>query len=165
MRFDQVNARRISRMALMTVAAAGAILAADKPNFSGSWQIDLAKSDFGGAPPPGSFTREIEHNEPTVILTDDQTSALGSEKAVRKYTTDGKETTYQWMGSDVKSAAHWEGNALVIIGKVNAGGTDLIVTSTLMISADGKTLTESGKLVAAGNEVGAYKIVLSKNER
>ena len=66
------------------------------------------------------------------------------------------------MGSDVKSAAHWEDNSLVIIGKVNAGGTDLIVTSTLTISADGKTLTESDKIAAAGNEVGAFKIVLVK---
>jgi len=159
---NQLKAKSVLRLALITVAVANVIPAADKPNFSGSWKMDLTKSDFGGAPPPDSFSRKIEHNEPVVILTDDQTSALGPEQAVRKYTTDGQETTYQWMGSDVKSAAHWEDNSLVIIGKVNAGGTDLIVTSTLTISADGKTLTERDKIAAAGNEVGAFKIVLVK---
>jgi hypothetical protein len=162
MQLDQLKALSVLRLTLITVAAAGAILAADKPNFSGSWKMDSTKSDFGGAPPPDSFSRKIEHNEPAVILTDDQTSALGTEKVVRRYTTDRKETTYQWMGSEVKSAAHWEDNSLVIIGNVNAGGTDVVVTSTLTISADGKTLTESGKVVAAGNEVGAFKLVLVK---
>jgi hypothetical protein len=144
------------------VLAASLTFAADKPNFSGSWEMDASKSDFGGSPPPDSFKRKIEHNEPSLILTDEQTSALGTEKAVRTYTTDGKETSYQWMGGDVKSAAHWDGNAMVIVGKVDAGGADLIVTSTLTLSADGKTLTENDKVTAGGNEVGALKLVLVK---
>jgi len=149
------------RYALLTIAAGAITLAADKPNLSGNWKIDLTNSDFGG-PGPDSFTRKIEQNGPSLIMADEQTSAAGVEKAVRKYTTDGKETTYQWMGSEVKSTAHWEGDTLVIVGKLDAGGTEVIVNSTLTISADGKTLTERDKLIAAGNEVGAYKIVLLK---
>jgi hypothetical protein len=109
-----------------------------------------------------SFKRKIEHNEPTLILTDEQVSPLGTEKVVRTYTTDGKETSYQWMGGDVKSTARWDGNAMVIVGKVDVGGTDVIVSGTLTLSADGKTLTESDKIVAGGNEVGAFKLVLVK---
>ena len=150
--------------ALMAVLflAASLTFAADKPNFSGSWKMDVSQSDFGGSPAPDSFTRKIEHSEPSLILTDEQTSPLGQEKAVRKYTTDSKETTYQWMGNEVKSAAHWDGSTLVIVGKVNAGGTDLVVTSSITLSSDGKTLIESDKIAAAGNEVGAFKIVLVK---
>src|SRR5277367_6240986 len=149
------------RFALLTLAAS-LTLAADKPNFSGNWKIDLDKSEFGAVPPPEAFARKIEHNEPSLILTDEQTSQLGTEKAVRKYTTDGTETAYQWMGSDVKSAAHWDGNIMVIVGKLNAGGADIIVNSTLTLSADGKTLTENDKIVADGNEVAAFKMVLVK---
>jgi len=162
MPLNPLKTRSVLRFAILTVAAAAVTFAADKPNFSGNWKIDLAQSDFGGSPAPDSLTRKIEHNEPSLILTDEQSSALGAEKAVRKYTTDGKETTYQWMGSDVKSAAHWEGNAMAIVGKLDAGGTEVVVNSTLTLSADGKTLTESDKLVAAGSEVGAFKIVFVK---
>lgn len=144
------------------ILAASLTFAADKPNFSGSWEIDVSKSDFGGSPPPDSFKRKIEHSEPSLILTDEQVSPLGAEKAVRKYTTDGKEISYQWMGGDVKSTAHWDGNAMVIVGKVDVGGADIIVSGTLTLSADGKTLTESDKILAGGNEVGALKLVLIK---
>jgi hypothetical protein len=144
------------------ILTASLAFAADKPNFSGNWEMDASKSDFGGSPPPDSFKRKIEHKEPSLILTDEQTSAQGTEKVVRSYSTDGKEIGYQWMGGDVKSTAHWDGNTMVIVGKVDVGGTDITVSGTLTLSADGKTLTESDKIVAGGSEVGAFKLVLVK---
>ena len=150
------------RLAGVVICAMSAASAADKPNLSGNWKMDANKSDFGSAPPPDSFIRKIDQNEPALVFIDEQTSALGNEKAARKYTTDGKETSYQWMGGEVKSAAHWENTTLVIIGKVNAGGTDLLVTSAITISEDGKTLTENDRITASGNDVAAFKIVLVK---
>jgi hypothetical protein len=144
------------------LAVVSLTFAADKPDFSGYWKMDVAQSDFGGSPPPDSLTRKIEQAEPQLILTDEQSSAAGHDKAARKYTTDAKETSYQWMGNEVKSAAHWEGTTLVIVGKVDASGTEILVNSTLSLSADGKTLTENDKLAAGGNEIGAFKIVFVK---
>jgi hypothetical protein len=144
------------------IAAASLAFAADKPNLSGTWKMDMTKSDFGGSPPPDSLTRTIQHNEPSLIVTDEQVSALGPDKVVRKYTTDAKEIAYQWMGSEVKSAAHWEGNALRIVGKVDAGGAEVVVSGTLTLSADGKTLTEEDKVLVGGNEIAALKLVLIK---
>lgn len=146
----------------LILAAAGVAPAADRPDFSGNWKMDTAQSDFGGSPPPDSFARKIDQAGSTLTLTDEQTSAAGNDKAVRKYTTDGKETTYQWMGNEVKSAAHWDGNTIVIVGKVDASGTEILVNSTLSLSPDGKTLTEDDKLMAGGNQIGAFKIVLRK---
>src|SRR5580698_3412078 len=147
------------RLASLLLSLASLTLAADKPDFSGNWKMDPAHSDFGGAPPPDTLTRAIEQAGPQLMLTDEQSSAAGHDKATRRYTTDGKETTYQWMGNEVKSAAHWEGTAIIIVGKVDAGGTEIVVNSTLSLSADGKMLTENDKLAAGGNEIGAFKIV------
>jgi hypothetical protein len=144
------------------LAVVSLTFAADKPDFSGNWKMDVAQSDFGGSPPPDSLTRKIEQAEPQLILTDEQSSATGHDKAARKYTTDAKETTYQWMGNEVKSAAHWEGNTIVIVGKVDASGTEILVNSILSLSADGKTLTENDKLAAGENQIGAFKIVFVK---
>jgi hypothetical protein len=146
----------------LLILSASFSLAADKPNLSGNWKIDVKKSEFGDMPAPDSFTRKIAHSEPALTFTDEQSSALGQEKVDRKYTTNGKEITYEWGGSEIKSAAHWEGDSLVIVGKLNANGTDLVVTSTITLSADGKTLTESDQIAMAGNDVAAFKLVLVK---
>jgi hypothetical protein len=148
-------------MKLLFLISALAI-AADHPDFSGNWVINVEKSDFGGAPAPEKFTRKIEHREPSMVLTDAQSSPLGEDHAVRNYTTDGKEISYSWMGGDVKSSARWDGSKLVIVSKVNASGTDLVVNSVLTLSEDGKWLTESDKITAGGSEVAAFKLVLSK---
>ena len=136
--------------------------AAATPDFSGAWKMDAAHSDFGGGPPPDSFTRTIQQDASSLTMTDQQTSSAGDDKAVRKYPADGSEITYQWMGNEVKSAAHWEGDTLVVVGKVNASGTELVVTSRLTLSSDGKTLTENDKISAGGADVGAFKLVLIK---
>jgi hypothetical protein len=154
--------KSILGIALIILAAASVTRAANKPDLSGNWRIDLTKSDFGGSPAPDSFTRKIEQDEPSLILTDEQTSPLGMNKAVRRYTTDGKEITYHWMGSDVKSSAHWEGNTIVTVGKLNAGGTDVTITSSLTLSADGMTLTESDKVAAGGSDIAALSIIFVK---
>ncbi|HLW77361.1 MAG TPA: hypothetical protein VKS01_10255 [Bryobacteraceae bacterium] len=146
---------------LMFVAALLA-LAAERPNLSGTWEMDLKQSNFGDIPAPDSFKRTIVDNEPSLVMTDEQSSALGQEKAVRNYTTDGKEITYQWNGGEVKSAAHWEGDKLIVIGKVDANGAEVTVTSSLTLASDGKTLTEDDKISMAGNDVAAFKLVLVK---
>ena len=150
------------RLAVLFLAGASMIVAADKADFSGNWKMEVGQSDFGGSPAPDTLTRKIEQAGSSLILTDEQSSAVGHDKAARKYTTDGKETTYQWMGNEVKSAAHWEGNTIVIVGKVDASGTEILVNSTLSLSPDGTKLTENDKLAAGGNEIGAFKIVFVK---
>jgi len=152
-----------SRLAIIALLTAGLAFAAGKPDFSGVWEMDLKQSDFGAIPPPDSLKRTIEHHEPSLIMTDEQNSPLGPEKAVRKYTTDGKETSYEWTGSTVKSAAHWDGDVLVVVGKVDAGGMDVVITSRMTVSGDGKKLTEDDKIASAdGTELAAMKIVLVK---
>ena len=71
------------------------------------------------------------------ILTDEQSSTGGHDKATRRYTTDGKETTYQWMGNEVKSAAHWEENATILVGKVYARGSEIVVQAPAALGNGG----------------------------
>jgi hypothetical protein len=82
---------------------AGVVAAADKPNFSGDWKMNAAKSDFGPLPPPTSLTRKITHAEPSLSIVEEQQSAMGDQNTTRSYTTDGKETTFLVNGAEVKS--------------------------------------------------------------
>ena len=54
-------------VAALTVTAFAASLAAQsKSNFSGTWKLNVSKSDFGPLPGPDSRTDVIEHNDPVL---------------------------------------------------------------------------------------------------
>ena len=90
-------------LALAAMAAFGA--AADKPNFSGDWTIDVAKSNFGQI--PAEATRKVVHNDPALTMTETQTGGpQGDVTTTAKFSTDGRETINKLsMGADAKSTA------------------------------------------------------------
>ena len=58
--------------ALFVTAFATSMIAQSKPNFSGTWKLNLAKSDFGPLPAPDSRTDVIDHNDPTMKINTSQ---------------------------------------------------------------------------------------------
>ena len=135
--------RTILKSVLIVAAFATLAPAADKPNFSGNWVLDADKSNFGPMPPPTTMTRKVDHNDPAITV--DQTTTggpQGDQQATMKYSTDGKETTNNMMGNDVKSTAVWQGNALVVSMAADFGGTEIKITDKWTLSDDGKVLTD-----------------------
>lgn len=122
-----------------------------KPNFSGDWKIAAAKSNFAGMPPPTVYTRKITHTEPTISIVEQQQSAMGEQSATRKYSTDGKETTFEIAGMPVRSSASWSGSSLVFTSMVDSAG--LSINDTMSLSPDGKTLTSAVHITSAQGEL------------
>src|SRR5260370_37948646 len=90
-----------------------AAVAQDKPNFSGNWALDTAKSDFGELPVPDSQTNVIEHKDPSIKLTQTIRGANvsgGEATSERHYTTDGKESSNKLGQQEVKSTCNWDAN-------------------------------------------------------
>jgi hypothetical protein len=124
-------------------AATGMAMAADKPDFSGDWKIDLDKSVFPMPNmAPTAMTRKIDHKDPDLAVNEARSGAQGDMNTTMKYSTDGKETTNSLMGNDVKSKAAWEGKTLVITSAANFGGADVKLTDKWTLAEDGKTLTD-----------------------
>ncbi len=129
---------------LILAALAGIALAADKPNFSGEWKLNAAKSNFGPLPAPATYTRKITHAEPSITVEDTQTGgAQGDQHDTHTYTTDGKEISFQSNGADVKSALSWDGDALLINSKASVQGTDILIKDKIALSDEGKTMTDT----------------------
>jgi hypothetical protein len=141
--------------AILTIAAlANIALAADKPNFSGDWKMNAAKSNFGALPAPSSFTRKVSHSEPSITIEDTQVgAATGDQHDTRTYTTDGKEISYQANGADVKGAATWDGDALQVDSKASIQGTDILIKDKLTLGDGGKTLTDAVHITAPQGEL------------
>src|SRR5688500_18844230 len=74
--------------ALVVTLCAATSTAQNKPNFSGTWKLNVDKSDFGGGPKPSPYIMTIEHKEPNIssIVT-----IKDGVKDTSNYTTDDKE--------------------------------------------------------------------------
>lgn len=130
--------------ATATPGMAAMIHTGGTPNLSGTWKLNVAKSNFGQMPGPASQTNTIEDNEPSIKIVEDQKGGMmGDFNATTNLTTDGTETTSKGMGdAEVKSTARWESSTLVVNSKTSFQGSDVKIKDSYTLSPDGNTLTE-----------------------
>jgi hypothetical protein len=124
---------------LLLLTLASVATAADKPNWSGEWKMDPAKSNFGQLPPPTSFVRKIQHKDPSLIIVEEQSANGMQSTTTRSVTTDGKPTTLQLNGIAAICSAVWDGSDIVASTVMDAAS--LKFTDRMSLSADGKVLT------------------------
>ncbi len=141
----------LRRFLLLCIPAA-MLLAADKPDYSGHWVVDLAKSDFGMMPPPSKMERDIEHKDPDMSIKSLQVGERGEIKTESKYTTDGKEATIKMRNREAKVKAIWDGAKLKVNSKIEFNGSEITQDETWIISEDGKTLTIENAIKAPQGE-------------
>ena len=130
--------------ALTLIALATVSWAAAKPNFSGDWQLNLAKSNYGSMPPPTSMVRTITHADPSLEIVDDRNGPGRSRVSSRKYMTSGETTNFEVNGAAVEGTAVWEGDSLVVTTKVSSVG--LVFKDKMSLSPDGKQLTSDVRI-------------------
>jgi hypothetical protein len=146
---DEMKAAFCALFALTILA--GTVAAADKPNFSGDWKMNAAKSNFGPIPGPASITRKVTHAEPSLTIVEEQQGDQGTQVTTRKYTTDGTDMTFESSGAVVRGTAVWEGNTLILTSIVDAIGVTF--TDRMSISEDGRTLTSAVHIASAQGDL------------
>jgi hypothetical protein len=158
---NAIRSRWIRAMIVMAALSALAV-AAERPNFSGEWQLDLDKSSLGPMGGPASMSQKVEHADPDMTVTRSTSGGpQGDQTVTLKYSTDGKETTNMLMGLPVKTVASWEGSALVIKMTADANGQTIQVTDRVTLSDDGKVMTDNEHLVLPQAELD-LTLVLNK---
>jgi hypothetical protein len=148
---------------LLTVTAAVAQTAT--PNFSGTWKLDLAKSDFGPIPPPESIVMVIDHKDPALKISVTQKSQMGDASNDSTYTTDGKDNVNKMASPagdmDVTSQTKWKGQSLTTSRTIQAQGMTIGVDESWDLSADGKVLTINRQLKTPQGDF-STKLALNK---
>lgn len=129
-----------------------------RPNFSGSWKMNAALSDFGPVPAPVSMDRKITHAEPALTIVEGQDAGAGVQMVTRVYTTDGKKSTFVSQGAELTGTAVWEKNELVVTSEVPS---ILKYVDRMSLSGDGRTLTSAVKLVTPDGDLD-LKVVFQK---
>jgi len=128
---------------VMALAVTGLALAQAKPDFSGTWVLDTAKSDQMGAPgggggrggPAGPMTIKQTATELTTEMT------RGENKITATYKLDGTESVNTTGMGESKSVAKFDGAKLVIKTVRETPNGTMESTATYTLSADGKEMT------------------------
>jgi hypothetical protein len=141
---------RMLMAALVTMSLVGLAAAADKPNYSGEWKLNLTKSNFGQFPPPGSIVRKIQHKDPALSIVEDQAAGGAQSTTTRKITTDGKIATQELNGVAAACSAVWDGADIVATTALDSVG--LKFTDRMSVSSDGKTLTSKVHIASPQGE-------------
>jgi len=118
-------------------AAFAIIAAAEKPDFTGRWRIDSAKSTHSStplknpepnAPPPPPPPPPPDPNAPPIVIThkDPMLTIQESASHVVQLTTDGRENVNRQSGGRLnRSTSRWDGDALVTTWTLEADGVKI----------------------------------------
>jgi hypothetical protein len=120
--------------------------AGGKPNYSGTWKLNTAKSDFGPLPAPDSQTDVIDHKDPSLSIQVTSETAQGPQNYTIQTTTDGVESAVKMGPRDVKVKTAWDGGNLASTVKLNFNDQDVIIKNVYVLSPDGKVLTVNAHL-------------------
>jgi hypothetical protein len=134
-----------------------------KPNFSGHWKLNSVESDFGVLPTPASRTDTIEHNEPSLKISTDQTGSQGTQSDVVYYVTDGQDSMNKMGMLDVRSKVSWQGNNLVVASIVYLEDGQMNSDSIWTLSDNGTTMTQRTHLMIANREI-EQKLVFDRTD-
>jgi hypothetical protein len=153
--------RNLGVLAGIALLPALCAAAADKPNFSGEWTLNAAKSDFGPMPAPDKMIRKIVHKDPDLTITTTTATQAGERTNNSAYKTDGTESVNKSGQGESKSIVRWDGMNLIFNTRREIQGMSIEQNERWSLSEDGKTLSVDGNLKGPQGEV-ALKLVLDK---
>lgn len=111
-------------------------LAQTKPNFTGTWKLNVAKSELDDS--GANLIVTVEHKDPLFTYTVKGTTDGQDINETATLRTDGTPTKGP---NDITFVCHWDGPTLVLNG--TAADTSPIFEVSLNLSADGKTITRT----------------------
>jgi hypothetical protein len=109
-----------------------------KPDFTGHWTINAAKSDYGRMAKPKTYVESIDHKAEALNIATTSEDQRGESKSFLKLTTDDHDCVNEINGNEFHSKSHWEGAKLVT---TVTGDRGLSLVEVRSLSADGKTQT------------------------
>ena len=153
--------RRAVFALVLALLVSGLAAAQAKPDFSGTWALDAAKSDMGmgrAATAMRTVTLVIRQTKTRVFI--ERRAGDGPEIAV--YNLDGSESVNQLPGGgEVKSTTTWAGATLVTKSVMATGGVTVETSDVRSLSANGKVMTLDGTRRTGRGEV-KQKLVYNK---
>ncbi len=121
--------------------------ALQRPNFNGTWRLNVALSDYGDLQGPSSRTDIIEQHENAITESVKDIQKHQEQRYVLHFSTDGKETIFA-HGTGIHVApvtiqsisANWQGDTLILKEAITYDESDLLATYRYTLSPDKQKL-------------------------
>jgi hypothetical protein len=131
------------RIAVLFLAIPFVTVAANPPDFSGTWVFNAGKSKNVGMMASAEYTSTITQTAKVLSVTD--ATVFNGQKQThetRYDLTDATVSNDSPMGEKSQTSSHWSGNKLVTTWESEGAvaGTKVVRTETRYLSDDGKTL-------------------------
>jgi hypothetical protein len=131
----------LALVCLATVAA----FAAQRPDFTGSWEFNTAKSKNIGMMMQTRMTRTIQQTDAVLDETTHTTFQGNDQEMKTHYDLSGKPANNDFpMTGPSETVSKWDGDKLVTTWTSEsavAGGSKVVRIETLSLSPDGNTMT------------------------
>ena len=133
-----------------TVGAQAQTAPAAKPDFTGNWKLNVAKSDFGPVPQPTSETDTVTQTGDDFKVAVVQVGAVGNQNYTLSLKVGGDMAP---VAADafpptaefrlISSKAEWAGRVLVVTQKATYQGGPVDISTRWTLSDDGKVITKT----------------------
>ena len=129
----------------------GAVLAG--ADFSGSWTLAVAKSDFGSGTPPQSLTMKVRQDKTRLAV--ESTLLDGRGVSTSGFTLDltGKEAENTIRGNRAISVSAWRGPALHVKAKTTVQGAEIKTVDQWQLDEGGRVLTIYRTAITPNGEI------------
>ena len=140
--------------AVVALAGTMPVIAQQKPDFSGEWQLNPQASMLSPivAPAAQSGTLRIEHKEPDFKCH--MTIVLDGKPVETTYElqSDGREIVGAVRERRVVSSLHWDGDALVATWRVEIPNGEMTISFRYALEDGGRRLRASEQLRGGGRD-------------
>lgn len=139
---DSWSSSRAPSKAARGGAAAKARTTRGRPDFTGTWMLDTARSEFGQIPGGRPITRTdlIEHRDPVLRQTLLLSLPSGLDTTEYRYTTDSARVVHRVDSRDIEARVWWEGATLCLLSKSKIVMLEMSLGERWTLSPDGRTL-------------------------
>ncbi|MEA2564373.1 MAG: hypothetical protein QOH06_5877 [Acidobacteriota bacterium] len=133
---------------------------APRPDFSGTWKLDKAKSTLQ-APAPDTSILYIDHSDPRFWLTRAHVVDGEADLFSIHVLTEAKEEVRKWQDHRTVNRCRWEGDKLILESRDRKGRKESLAVMKFSLSPDGRTLTMEERLTGPGRKV-EHTLVLQR---
>ena len=123
-----------------------------RPNFTGRWELDKTRSEFGSSPPDESAQEVIDHQEPRLTIAQVWRNAEGEHTLVWELTTDGAQSVTRNQETEIASRTVWDDTLLVTEWRMKRGSQLSEGRSVRALAEDRKTMTVRVQQKSAAGE-------------
>jgi hypothetical protein len=132
--------RTVLARSVVVFAAGGCAIGMSRPDFSGTWVLDLPRSSLE-IPSPDSSIFVIDHAEPNLIA--ERTHFLDgvANRSGSRLTSDSVLHMMRAGGLEIPTRMYWDGQTLVLDQEWNQGDVRVANVVRYSLADDGRTMT------------------------